>query len=193
MCRCTPGIRTPFCGRPGCEWPNWCLGPITDEDLAWARREIEKLNQKEMTIPCNDLAYRLHVLANTVDDQQVGEEIERGANEIERLRAWLAEAKSALERAGSACTFTIQQRNEVVAERDRLRADAERYRWLRQRIEVRQQTAMSGSSRPGLDVRIGHGFLDRPVPNVRPQGRSKELSRELDAAIDAALAGGSKK
>jgi hypothetical protein len=22
MCKCTPGKRTPFCGKPGCEWPN---------------------------------------------------------------------------------------------------------------------------------------------------------------------------
>ena len=22
MCKCTPEIRTPFCGRPGCEWPD---------------------------------------------------------------------------------------------------------------------------------------------------------------------------
>jgi hypothetical protein len=21
MCVCTPGCRTPFCGKPGCEWP----------------------------------------------------------------------------------------------------------------------------------------------------------------------------
>lgn len=21
MCKCTPEIRTPFCGKPGCEWP----------------------------------------------------------------------------------------------------------------------------------------------------------------------------
>jgi hypothetical protein len=21
MCQCTPEIKTPFCGRPGCEWP----------------------------------------------------------------------------------------------------------------------------------------------------------------------------
>jgi hypothetical protein len=21
MCKCTPNIRTPFCGKPGCEWP----------------------------------------------------------------------------------------------------------------------------------------------------------------------------
>lgn len=22
MCKCTPNIRTPFCGKPGCEWPK---------------------------------------------------------------------------------------------------------------------------------------------------------------------------
>lgn len=22
MCKCTPAIRTPFCGKLGCEWPN---------------------------------------------------------------------------------------------------------------------------------------------------------------------------
>lgn len=22
MCQCTPEIKTPFCGRPGCEWPD---------------------------------------------------------------------------------------------------------------------------------------------------------------------------
>lgn len=21
MCKCTPSMRTPFCGKPGCEWP----------------------------------------------------------------------------------------------------------------------------------------------------------------------------
>lgn len=22
MCKCTPEMRTPFCGKPGCEWPK---------------------------------------------------------------------------------------------------------------------------------------------------------------------------
>jgi len=22
MCKCTPAIKTPYCGRPGCEWPD---------------------------------------------------------------------------------------------------------------------------------------------------------------------------
>lgn len=25
MCRCTPEIRTPFCGKPGCEFPRQVL------------------------------------------------------------------------------------------------------------------------------------------------------------------------
>ncbi len=22
MCKCTPNVKTPFCGKPGCEWQN---------------------------------------------------------------------------------------------------------------------------------------------------------------------------
>jgi len=22
MCKCTPNLRTPYCGKPGCEWPD---------------------------------------------------------------------------------------------------------------------------------------------------------------------------
>jgi hypothetical protein len=29
MCRCTPNIRTPFCGKPGCEWPPQAIDPDT--------------------------------------------------------------------------------------------------------------------------------------------------------------------
>jgi hypothetical protein len=27
MCRCTPAIRTPFCGKPGCQWPEQVKKP----------------------------------------------------------------------------------------------------------------------------------------------------------------------
>jgi len=26
MCKCTPAIKTPFCGQPGCEWPDQKVG-----------------------------------------------------------------------------------------------------------------------------------------------------------------------
>lgn len=29
MCQCTPEIRTPFCGKPGCEWPTVKTDPQT--------------------------------------------------------------------------------------------------------------------------------------------------------------------
>ena len=28
MCRCTPEMRTPFCGKPGCEWPEQKENPV---------------------------------------------------------------------------------------------------------------------------------------------------------------------
>jgi hypothetical protein len=32
MCKCTPEMRTPFCGKPGCEWPaqrpEYLNGPV---------------------------------------------------------------------------------------------------------------------------------------------------------------------
>ena len=28
MCKCTPGIRTPYCGKPGCEWPKEELNEV---------------------------------------------------------------------------------------------------------------------------------------------------------------------
>jgi len=31
MCKCTPNIRTPFCGKPGCEWPEVKSGDISPE------------------------------------------------------------------------------------------------------------------------------------------------------------------
>lgn len=32
MCKCTPEIRTPFCGKPGCEWPE--QQPTSDDSAA---------------------------------------------------------------------------------------------------------------------------------------------------------------
>ena len=29
MCQCTPGIRTPYCGKPGCEWPGGKPGEVS--------------------------------------------------------------------------------------------------------------------------------------------------------------------
>jgi hypothetical protein len=31
MCKCTPNIRTPFCGKPGCEWPEQSKDQVTPD------------------------------------------------------------------------------------------------------------------------------------------------------------------
>lgn len=43
MCKCTPEMRTPFCGKPGCEWPT--LGATAQiigvlEEMKQARTEM---------------------------------------------------------------------------------------------------------------------------------------------------------
>lgn len=34
MCRCTPLMRTPFCGKPGCEWPEQVKRECAHENVA---------------------------------------------------------------------------------------------------------------------------------------------------------------
>jgi hypothetical protein len=46
MCQCAPEIRTPFCGKPGCQWPEAEVGakektaPPTREELIRALSDI---------------------------------------------------------------------------------------------------------------------------------------------------------
>ncbi len=70
------------------------------------------------------------------------------------------------------------------ADRD-INQDAARYRWLRRRIEVRTMEAVSGSRRPGLEVRLGCEFLDI---TPRPRASDASAADALDTAIDGAIA-----
>jgi hypothetical protein len=73
------------------------------------------------------------------------------------------------------------------AERDA--EDARRYRWLRKRLEIRDQESMAGTSRPALCTRIGRAFMDShgPTLSTRSAEHYESESAKLDAAIDAAL------
>lgn len=68
--------------------------------------------------------------------------------------------------------------------------DAQRYQWIRRRLQIRHERAMSGSTRPAFSLRIGHSFLDSGgVPGsgyLDPARYEAELA-EVDAAIDAAI------
>lgn len=77
----------------------------------------------------------------------------------------------------------------MTTERD-IDRDAARYRWLRERLEVRNMEAMNGTRRPAIDVRIGRSFVDCPVrPRASKLAQEAEarFGNELDAAIDAAI------
>lgn len=68
--------------------------------------------------------------------------------------------------------------------------DANRYRWLRDRLQVRYMQAVSGEKRRGLVMRVGHGFLDSKTPPERGWTDPRyfdECRQEVDAAIDAAI------
>ncbi len=75
------------------------------------------------------------------------------------------------------------------AENEALRVDAERYRWVRNRLRVKLIGAVSGSVRDGMEVRMGCAFFDSPVPNTYPPTYPIEQAEKLDAAIDAAIIG----
>lgn len=77
----------------------------------------------------------------------------------------------------------------MVDDLERLRADAARYRWLRERLEVRnEEPADGGKRRPAIRVRIGRAFIDT---KVRFRYTDEERSVELDAAIDGAMSNSS--
>ncbi len=81
--------------------------------------------------------------------------------------------------------------NELRSENERLRADAERYQWLRLRLQVRMQPSIAGEVKPSMVTRIGHAFFGSATVPGRGYLDPKRFEKEccdLDAAIDAARA-----
>lgn len=46
MCKCTPGIRTPFCGKPGCEWPEQKVQTLSPDQVEDLETGIKLLRQE---------------------------------------------------------------------------------------------------------------------------------------------------
>ena len=69
--------------------------------------------------------------------------------------------------------------------------EAARYRWLRDRMQVRYETPVSGrEKRAVLSFRPGHGFLDstkNPETGWTNPKHFDECREKVDAAIDEAL------
>ena len=67
---------------------------------------------------------------------------------------------------------------------------AARYDWLRDRLRVRGQRALSGGVRDGIEFRVGRTFLDVPsrgsfgyLDPAMYDAECDELDRQIDAAI----------
>ena len=84
------------------------------------------------------------------------------------------------------CRTSIADLRSVIAELEATQNDAERYRWLKNRIEVRKQAAVNGSVRDSISVRIGYAFIDATTRTF-PKEYEVEISAKLDQAVDAAI------
>ena len=72
-----------------------------------------------------------------------------------------------------------------------LAKDADRYRWLRDRLQVRYEASIAGGDkRAMLTMRVWHGFFDskiRPEYGWTDLRYFDECCQKVDAAIDAAI------
>lgn len=82
-------------------------------------------------------------------------------------------------------------RNDLLKVVEVIVENVERYLWLRDRMQVRYESPMSGGDkRATLAMRVGHGFLDSKKPPesgwLYPQ-YFDECRENVDSAIDAAM------
>lgn len=58
MCKCTPTIRTPFCGKKGCEWPDFKSIQVLSQEkdaarYRWLRDNVFEVNCEGRTADCS--------------------------------------------------------------------------------------------------------------------------------------------
>lgn len=113
--------------------------------------------------------------------------------DIQTAALQAADALSRLQREREACVSAcqawrgmyeakeaeLQEQQRVV---EGLRKDAERYRWLRPRLWVRDIRDMTGALRPALYVVIGRSFF-----HTKTDAHEDQEREQLDSAIDAAI------
>ena len=126
--------------------------------------------------------------------QQMREELERLRAENARLLGdhaaalrLVADVRAAIGDDGK------RMQPELVEYCKAMKRDAERYRWLRERLQVRTEEMMSGAYKPCLNVRIAYSALTHtssPRDSYLDPARFDAECAKLDAAIDAAMGGG---
>jgi hypothetical protein len=109
------------------------------------------------------------------------------------LKAKIEELTQELADAKLAARWESDLASQALTDIKALEKDAKRYRWLRDRLQIRYETPMIGGlKRAVLATRIGFSFLDS---NMNPNAgwisvKSFDECREkVDSGIDAAIAG----
>lgn len=88
------------------------------------------------------------------------------------------------------CAFVRSAIAAHAAQTERERFEAAAYRWLRDRLMVREEKSLAGSYRDSIYTRVGRSFFDTPSQGAKgyldPSKYEKECG-QLDIAIAAAM------
>ena len=120
------------------------------------------------------------------------EELREGENESDRLRTSLSDllTRIAVAAKGEPPLLTLLGSGDLPELVAALAKDAARYRWLRDRMQIRFETSMSGDKRPAFSMRNGHAFCDSMLDPARgwmdPKNFDEKRER-IDDAIDSAI------
>ena len=140
------------------------------------------------------------------DEQPNGDIHGECALEIKTLNTRIAELEQQNENAKGLLCDAAKLANDYIALdsystclREQLEAalkDAERYRWLRDRMQIRFMESVSGDKRAAFAMRIGHSFCDSTLDPARgwtdPKyfvAQQNRVNAAIDAAIEASKAG----
>ena len=144
MCKCTPSIRTPYCGKKGCEWPNSKPeGTRSDHidnlhavDTNEAQRIADEVCSRHYT-------HRRHY-AEIYGGVMAG--LAHSIGEIKTLRAELDAANESAKHAWASCRAASKQEDKQYQEKIALKAQVEGCRKALQKamIEVEDKISKQG-------------------------------------------------
>ena len=177
------------CGAPASE----PAAPVDARDALTANRDAWMAQAQALAQAAGQASFCLRTLVSDDPDAQMTVRMLDAALAAPSTAAIREDEHAVFEEDGDDGKWRISasgatRKAEPAAPVDARDANARRYEWLRERVEVRQMAAVSGTVRPAIEVRIGRAFLDSRTPKSYPPEADIERSAKLDAAIDAALA-----
>lgn len=115
-------------------------------------------------------------------------EVERAFAALELCGVPRERAKSVANGIQVFMTRTDRERISAEHEVEKYRRDAERYRWLRRRVRLRDERSLADiPARPALYIRVGFAFLDSKTFSIHSVEKEERDGHALDTAIDEQL------